>query len=71
MNGGGSPIAGAGARAPIRDIARLTNEYGGSASDWAKIRSGNFRAPDGASFETHAYKNVRTGEVVELKTKFQ
>lgn len=56
---------------PIRDVDRLVGQYGGSAGDWAKIRSSNFKAADGTSFEIHAYRNVQTGEVVELKTKFQ
>jgi filamentous hemagglutinin len=56
---------------PIRDVDRLVGQYGGSAGDWAKIRSSNFKAADGTSFEIHAYRNVRTGEAVELKTKFQ
>ena len=34
------------------------------ASDWAKITS---KAKNG--IETHAYKNVKTGEIVEYKTK--
>jgi len=47
------------------------NQYGGEAADWAKIRSSNYKAADGTSFETHAYQNTKTGEIVELKTKFQ
>jgi hypothetical protein len=71
MNGGGTPIAGAGTTTPLRDVARSTTEYGGSEFDWAKVRSSNYGASDGVSFETHAYQNVQTGEIVEPKTKFQ
>jgi hypothetical protein len=39
--------------------------------DWVKIRSSNFKANDSTSFETHAYQNQSTGEIVEMKTKFQ
>ena len=69
VGGGGQSMAGAGGRVPIRDVDRLVGQYGGSASDYAKIRSSSFKAADGTSFEVHAYRNVRTGEVFELKTK--
>jgi hypothetical protein len=39
--------------------------------DCLKIRSTNYKASDGTSFETHAYRNAQSGEVVEPKTKFQ
>lgn len=67
----GDPIAGAGARVPLRDAPRLAAEYGGAPSDWVKIRSSNYKGPDGSSFEIHGYENQATGQVVELKTKFQ
>lgn len=70
-DGGGSIIFGPGGKAPLIDSARLAVDYGGNPSDWVKIRSSNFKAADGVSFETHAYKNIQTGQVVELKTKFQ
>jgi RHS repeat-associated protein len=69
--GVGDPIAGAGGRVPLRDSPRLSAEYGGSPGDWQKIRSSNYKASDGTSFETHAYRNADTGQVVEAKTKFQ
>lgn len=69
--GKGEAMAGAGTSTPIRDVQRLQSQYGGDAADWAKIRSSNYKASDGTSFETHAYQNVKTGQVVELKTKFQ
>jgi hypothetical protein len=71
LSGGGESMAGAGGRTAIRDIDRLVNEYGGNPEDWAKIRSSNYKASDGQSFEIHAYKNIQTGEVVEFKIKFQ
>lgn len=69
-SGGGRAIAGAGTRTPIRDVGRLVDQYGGSASDWAKISSGSRVAADGTRFEIHAYRNVTTGQLVEAKTKF-
>jgi hypothetical protein len=81
MSGAGVPIAGAGTSTTLRDASRLAAEYGGESGDWAKIASSNY-LPAGAqggfekagfngSFEIHAYQNVKTGQIVELKTKFQ
>lgn len=64
-------MAGKGGRVQIRDAPRLANTYGGSTDDWSKIRSSNYKDVDGTSFETHAYRNESTGQVVEPKTKFQ
>ena len=62
-NGGGKAIAGAGTGIPIRDVGRLVSEHGGSADDWVKVTS---TAP--GHLQTHAYRNINTGEVVELKS---
>jgi len=69
--GEGESMAGAGAKKPIHDIDRLVSQYGGSPEDWAKVRSSNFTAPDGTKFEVHGYRNVKTGELQELKTKLE
>ena len=71
LSGGGSIIAGTGARVALRDAPRLAAQYGGKAEDWVKVGSSNFKAADGAGFEIHAYRNINTGKTVELKTKFQ
>lgn len=63
LSGGGKAIAGAGTNVPLRDVGRLVSQYGGKASDWAKVTS---TAP--GHLQTHAYRNVVTGEVVELKS---
>jgi RHS repeat-associated protein len=70
-SGGGEPIAGAGTKVTLRAAGRLAAEHGGKPEDWAKVRSSNYKAEDGTSFETHANRNTKTGEVKELKTKFQ
>ncbi len=81
MSGAGTPLAGAGTGTTLRDANRLAATYGGEPGDWAKVGSSNV-TPAGASggfdkagfnggFEVHAYQNVKTGQVVELKTKFQ
>ncbi len=64
----GEAIAGAGAKAPLRDVARLVAEHGGKAGDWAKIAR-SAKLADGTVVEIHAYKNVVTGVVVEPKSK--
>lgn len=63
LSGGGKAIAGAGTKVPIRDVGRLISEYGGKAEDWIKVTS---TAP--GHLQTHAYRNLVTGEVVELKS---
>lgn len=70
-SGGGKAMAGAGTKTPIRDVSRLVKEYGGKASDWAKVTSRSRVASDGTRFETHAYRNVKTNELVEPKMKLQ
>ena len=81
LSGAGVPLAGAGTGTVLRDAPRLAAQYGGQASDWVKVGSSQV-TPAGAAggfekagfnggFEVHAYQNVKTGQVVELKTKFQ
>ncbi len=60
--------AGAGTKTPIRDADRLVRQHGGHADDWAKVRSSPHKGADGRTYEVHAYKNVRTGEIVEMRT---
>ncbi len=62
-------IAGNGASNPIKDIDRLINQYGGNAGDWAKVSSTRKEISNGLYQETHAYVNIKTGTVVEPKTK--
>jgi RHS repeat-associated protein len=69
LHGGGRAMAGAGSRRQIDDIARLVATYGGDAGDWAKITSASRRISNGVIIETHAYKNIVTGVVYEIKTK--
>jgi len=69
LGGGGRSIAGAGTRKAIDDLPRLLSQYGGKAEDWAKVSSSSFRTRAGQLIEAHGYRNVRTGETIELKTK--
>jgi RHS repeat-associated protein len=71
--GEGTPIAGAGTNTTLRDSQRLAAQYGGDPGDWQKVTSGNYNpgGAKGGGFETHAYQNSKTGQVVETKTKFQ
>lgn len=68
LSGNFTVIAG-GNRAAIRDEARLLAEYGGQPGTWQKITSSMYTAADSVKFETHAYRNAVTGQIVELKTK--
>jgi filamentous hemagglutinin len=70
MNGKGIPIAGAGTDVALRESTRLATQYGGAASNWAKVTSWSYKAADGTRFEVHAYQNLVTGKIVEFKTKF-
>jgi RHS repeat-associated protein len=65
LAGGGEVIAGAGHKTPIGDIARLLTQYGGTNADWVKITSTT------GGLQTHAYKNITTQVVVELKSKIR
>jgi hypothetical protein len=69
--GGGKAIAGAGTTDPIKDVGRLVREYGGRAEDWAKISSRSYPVGDGTSIQAHAYRNVVTGQTVEIKSKLE
>jgi hypothetical protein len=60
-------FAGAGTAKILRDAPRLAARYGGAESDWAKVTSWAYKAEDGATIEIHAYENVKTGQIVELK----
>ena len=66
-SGRGRVIAGAGSETPIRDVQRLAKQYGGTSSDWAKVRSNSRVASDGTRFEIHAYQNGN-GQIFETKT---
>jgi hypothetical protein len=59
LRGAGRVLAGPGAKVPLRDAARLARE------NWIKVTS-----TSRFGFQTHAYRNIVTGQVVELKTKF-
>lgn len=66
----GTIMAGTGGRVPFRDAPRVATEYGGNASDWVKMKSSSFTAPNGTKFEVHWVENIVTGQRVEFKTKF-
>jgi hypothetical protein len=74
LAGKGEPIFGAGTSEPLTSGNRLAQQYGGNAADWAKMGGENSAAhgvttPAGNNFEIHWYQNVKTGQIVELKTK--
>lgn len=50
----------------LRDAPRLEAQYG--PGTWVKMSTWGFRAADGHLIETHFYKNILTGQVVEFKS---
>jgi hypothetical protein len=63
LAGGGRMIAGPGTKTPIREVGRLVSDYGGSPEQWVKVTS-----TAKGHLQTHAYRNIVTGEVVDLKS---
>jgi hypothetical protein len=66
----GTTIAGEGTKNELRVADRLARDHGGVPSDWVKQTSSEYVGRDGKGFQIHWYENLRTGERVELKTKF-
>ncbi len=64
----GTPIAGNGARALLKDEARLLAQYGGSSGQWSKMASSKFVGRDGLAFQAHWYENAALGLRTEYKT---
>ena len=67
-SGRGIPTHGAGTDKPLAAAERLAAEYGGKATDYQKVSSNAYTAADGSHVETHAFRNVETGEVIEPKS---
>jgi RHS repeat-associated protein len=65
LAGGGRVMAGEGTDVVLRDEPRLVAQYG--PGRWAKVTSEPYKAADGHIIETHFYKNLTTGQIVELK----
>ncbi len=59
-------IAGPGTRALLRDRFRLSQQYGGSVADWAKM-TGSSATIDGKLVQIHWYENIVTGFRTEFK----
>lgn len=70
MLGKGQEIAGIEVKVILKDEPRLLAKYGGEPGEWSKVVSDATKTERGM-METHAYRNVRTGEIVEAKLKFQ
>jgi hypothetical protein len=72
LAGKGDAIAGAGTRTVLKDASRLAAEYGGTPADWSKITSSHYTPPGSAGAQTgsatHAYQNIKTGQIVEMKS---
>ena len=63
-------IAGNGSSNAIRDLPGLIEKYGGEGADWTKVSSSSYTNINGIQMETHAYVNVKTGQVVEPRLVF-
>ena len=61
-------IAGPGTKRAVDDAPRLVHQYGGEVSDWAKVTTPAHILSDGTALSIHAYQNVKTGLVVEVKS---
>ena len=69
LKGEGRTIAGYGTKTVLRDANRLAAEYGGESGYWAKMTTTSEILSDGRQIQVHYYVNVKTGQVVECKTK--
>jgi hypothetical protein len=72
----GKPLIGPGTSKTLDDAGRLARQYGGDPADWAKMGSKSsaehgVQTSAGKYFETHWYQNIKTGQVVEIKTKIE
>jgi hypothetical protein len=66
----GRELAGPEHENPVKDEPRLISKYGGQPGDWVKVTSHAVRTEQGM-MQTHAYRNTKTGEIIEPKLKFQ
>lgn len=70
--GGGEAFAGAGTRVKFRDASLFAKKYGGKPDDYQKIRSSTIaETSDGVKLEAHAVRNIKTGEIYDVKIKGQ
>lgn len=67
-------IAGVGSKKSIKDIARITQTYGGSKNNWVKLSSKQIEFNEGrlipkrnVKIELHWYENIKTRKKVEPK----
>jgi RHS repeat-associated protein len=61
--GGGTVIS-----QPARQADAISSSYGVSKADVQKVASDQFQAKDGTTFETHAWRDEKTNQVIEPKT---
>lgn len=68
----GKVLAGSGSTTPFRGAGHAAQQYGGEASEYAKMGSSLYRGGKGVrdTFETHWVERVTTGERFDFKTKF-
>jgi hypothetical protein len=62
-------LAGGNSGAILRKADIYVKKYGGIASDYVKMTSGDYRVTDTTKIQTHWVENVKTGERYSLKVK--
>lgn len=67
-SGAGKVTHGASTPRALRQADRLAGEYGGDASSYQKVSSSSYKAADGGHLETHAFRSVETGQIIEPKS---
>ena len=65
--GVGTATHGAGTGIPLKQAERLASKHGGKPEDYQKISSGK-AVVGGQHIETHAYRDISTGAIFEVKT---
>ena len=62
---------GAGTKSRFRNAKYFAEKYGGNPSNWVKMKSPSYTAPDGFTFRTHWIENILTGQRVNFKSKIR
>ena len=54
----------------LRAARRLASQYGGKTVDWTKnVVRGVYKSDSGIRYQPHFYRNIVTGQIVEVKSK--
>ncbi len=68
--GGGIILAGGDSKVVLKQAERLASQYGGRPSDWVKVAAKEVHTlPSGTRVQARAFRNEKTGQLVELRLK--